>query len=64
MKEKETKNNEKIYEIYLLYLGKYLNFIEDDEKINQNENIIEECQFKTQLMQSGLVKKEKIRNIS
>ena len=64
MKEKETKNNEKIYEIYLLYLGKYLNFIEDDEKINQNENIIEECQFKTQLMQSGLVKEEKIKNIS
>jgi len=64
IKENVTNNNEKICEIYLLYLGKYLNFIVNDEKINQNENIIEESEFQTQFIKSGLVKEEKIQNIS
>ena len=64
VKENVTNNNENICEIYLLYLGKYLNFIENDEKLSQDENIIEESEFKIQLIKSGLVNEEKMRNTS
>ena len=54
----------KRYEIRLLYLGKYLNEIEDDKNIIINENKIPESEFKKQLTEFGLIKKEKIENIN
>ena len=56
--------NENIYEIKLLYLGKYLKEIENDKNITKNENKIPESEFKNQLSESGLVKKEIIQNIN
>ena len=64
IKEKELNKDEKFYEIYLFYLGKYLKHIESDEKIKMNENMISESEFKKQIIESGLIKKEKIQNIN
>ena len=50
IKEKELNKDEKIYEIYLFYLGKYLKHIESDEKIKMNENMISESEFKYKLL--------------
>ena len=62
---KEVYNgNENIYEIKLLYLGKYLKDIENDKNIIINENKIPDNEFKKQLYESGLIKKEKIQNIN
>ena len=63
---KEIKiDNEKRYEIRLLYLGKYLKNIENDkaliEKVN---NILPYSEFKKQLTEAGLIKKEKIEKIN
>ena len=63
---KEIKiDNEKRYEIRLLYLGKYLKNIENDkaliEKVN---NILPYSKFKNQLTEAGLIKKEKIEKIN
>ena len=54
----------KRYEIKLLYLGKYLKDIENDENIIANENKIPDSEFKKQLSEFGLIKKEKIENIN
>ena len=59
-----NKNEENIYEIKLLYLGKYLKEIENNESITKNENKIPESKFKNQLILSGLVKKEVIQDIN
>ena len=62
---KETKiGEEKRYEIKLLYLGKYLKEIENNENIINNENKIPVSEFKNQLSEFGLVKTEKIENIN
>ena len=63
---KEIKiDNEKRYEIRLLYLGKYLKNIENDkaliEKVN---NILPYSEFKKQLTEAGLIKKENIEKIN
>ena len=55
-----TIGKEKGYEIDLLYLGKYLNEIENDKKITLNEIKIPDSEFKKQLTKFGLIKKEKI----
>ena len=55
-------NNEKVYEIELLYLGKYLKDLENDKSLSLNENKLPDSEFKTQLIKSGLVEKEKIEN--
>ena len=55
---------EKIYEMRLLYLGKYLKDIENDKNITINENSIPDSEFKKQLIECGLIKKEKIENIN
>ena len=52
------------YEIHLLYLGKYLNEIENDSNLIMNENILPESSFKKQLSESGLIQKEILENIT
>ena len=56
-----TIGNEKRYEINLLYLGKYLKDIENDENIIINEKEIPDSEFKKQLIEVGLIKTEKIQ---
>ena len=53
---------EKRYEIKLLYLGKYLKEIEKNNNI-MNENKLPNSEFKKQLYEFGLIKKEKIEKI-
>ena len=55
-------NNEQVYEIELLYLGKYLKDLVDDKSLSLNGNKLPESEFKIQLINSGLIKKEKIEN--
>ena len=55
---------EKGYKIKLLYLGKYLEEIEDDNNIINKENKIPESEFKKQLIEFGLIKQEKIKNMN
>ena len=52
------------YEMRLLYLGKYLKDIENDKNIVINENNIPDSEFKKQLIECGLIKKEQIENIN
>ena len=60
---KEIKiGKEKRYEIKLLYLGKYLKEIENN--IINEENKIPESEFKKQLCEFGLIRKEKIEDIN
>ena len=62
---KEIKiNEEKVYEINLLYLGKYLNEFENNKNIIKKENQIPDSEFKKHLFEYGLVKKEKIEKIT
>ena len=56
--------NEKGYEIILLYLGKYLKDIENDKNITINENEIPDTEFKKQLCEVGLIEKGKIQKIN
>ena len=60
IKEVELRGEEG-YEIRLLYLGKYLKDIENDPNIIQDENDIPDSEFKKQLIEFGLIKKEKIK---
>ena len=55
---------EKGYEIQLLYLGKYLKDIEGDDNLVLNEIIIPETEFKKQLIDFGLIENEKIKTIN
>ena len=58
---KETNyNNEKIYEIKLLYLGKYIKEFQKDKTLIENEKTIPNSKFKKQLVEFGIIKKEKI----
>ena len=62
---KEIKiGKEKGYEIKLLYLGKYLKEIENKTNIINKENKIPNSEFKKQLCEFGLIKKEKIEDIN
>ena len=56
--------NEKGYEITLLYLCKYLKYIENDKNIIINEDKIPDTEFKKQLCEFGLIEKEKIQQIN
>ena len=56
--------NEKGYEIKLLYLGKYLKEIKKNKNLTINENKIPDSEFKKQLGEFGLIKKEKIEKIN
>jgi len=66
IKKIEEKNigKEKRYEITLLYLGKYLKEIENNKNIINKENKIPESEFKKLLCEVGLIKPEKIKDIS
>ena len=56
--------NEKGYEINLIYLDNYLKDIEGDKILIENKNEIIESEFKKQLCEVGLVKKEKIKKMN
>ena len=62
--EQIEKNNEIIYEIKLVYLGKYLKDIEDDDALISNEFSLPESEFATQLMVNGLIQKEILMNLN
>ena len=53
-------NNEKIYEIDLLYLGKYLKEIENTEENNCED--LPNTQFKKDIIKLGLIPENKIKN--
>ena len=55
---------EKVYEIKLFYLGKYLKEIEKDKNIIINGKAIPDSKFKTHLTDFGLIKKEKIEKLN
>ena len=55
-------NGETIYEIRLLYLGKYLKEIEKDVNIVEMENEIPDSEFKKQILELGLIDKNKVNN--
>ena len=52
-------NNEKVYEIKLLYLGTLLKDFENEKKTNFSNNILPDSEFKKQLIEFGLIGKEK-----
>ena len=58
----EKTKKEKIYEIKLLYLGKYLKDIENDQNIINNEKAIPDSEFKNEILKAGLIKPENIKN--
>ena len=62
--EEKYIGKEKVYEIKLLYLGKYLKDIENDNKLINNEIWIPDSKFKKHLEDFGLIKKEKIKKIN
>ena len=55
---------ETVYEITLIYLGKYLEEIEKDFNITPNKKLIPDSEFKTQLFQTGLIPEENIVNLN
>ena len=57
-------NGEKIYEIKLLYLGKYLKELENNKKLIEESNNIPNSEFKKQIIDFGLIKPDKIKNIN
>ena len=61
IKEIENENG-KMYEIRLFYLGKYLKEIEKDVNITEIENQIPDSEFKKQIIEFGLIDKDKISN--
>ena len=64
IKETTIIGNERGYEIRLLYLGKYLKDIAKDQNIVKNENKIPDTKFKKQLIEVGLIKKEKVEEVN
>ena len=62
--EEKYNGNEKYYEIKLLYLGKYLKDIENDNKLINNEILVPNSEFKKQLEDFGLIKKEILKKIN
>ena len=56
--------NEKIYEMKLSYLDKYIKEICNNKNIIINDNIIPDNVFKNLLSESGLIKKESLQKIN
>jgi len=54
---------EKVYEINLLYLGKYLKDIENDNNLINNDILIPNSEFKKQIEEFGLIKTENNQSI-
>ena len=61
IKEK-LKNNKIIFEIKLLYLGKYLNELRNNKNLVEIANEIPDNKFKKEILDSGLIQKENIKN--
>ena len=59
-----TFNSEKIYEINLLYLGKYLKKIENDNLLINKRTNLPESKFQEQMIEFGLIKQEKLKDIN
>ena len=59
--KKVMVNGENIFEIQLLYLGKYLKEIEKDNNIKEKGDLIPDSEFKKQIIEYGLIKHEKIK---
>ena len=59
-----NQGNEKLYEMKLSLIDRYIKEIYDDKNIIINENIIPDNEFKYQLSESGLIKKESLQNIT
>ena len=57
-------NNNNIYEIKLIYLGKYLTDIKNDYNITEYEKNIPSSDFKTKLLGTGLIPNEKISKLN
>ena len=57
-----TEDNNKIFEIKLLYLGKYLKEIRNNKNLVEMAKEIPESQFKNQILDLGLIKRENIQN--
>ena len=55
---------EKIYEIRLLYLGQYLKKIESSQDLINKTTNLPESKFKQQIIQFGLIKPEKLKDIN
>ena len=53
-----------IYEIKLLYLGKYLKDIEKDKNLVKKENKLPNSEFKKHILEFGLIKAEKVENMT
>ena len=56
--------SETLYEMRLLYLGKYLKDIENDKDLMLNTDKLPDSEFKKDLINCGLIQEEKIQNIS
>ena len=57
-------NNENVKKITLNYLGKYLKEFKKDEQLIAHEIILPDTDFKKNLKESGLVKKEEVTKIT
>ena len=58
----KLKNNKIIFEIKLLYLGKYLNELKNNKNLVEIANEIPDNKFKKEILDSGLIQKENIKN--
>ena len=58
----KLKDNKIIFEIKLLYLGKYLNELRNNKNLVEIANEIPDFKFKKEILDSGLIQKENIKN--
>jgi len=58
----KSDEDDKTFEVRLFYLGKYLKEIEKDVNIVEIENQLPDSEFKKQIIELGLIKKDKIKN--
>ena len=61
--QQKNINNEIMYEIKILYLGKYLKQFINNKIFIENENIIPNSEFKKEIIKFGLIKQENIKNV-
>ena len=57
-------NKENVYEIKLLYLDKYLGFIESDKNLIEQGEKLPDTQFKKQICDYGLINKNKVEKMN
>ena len=57
-------NKENVYEIKLLYLDKYLDFIESDKNLIEQGEKLPDTQFKKQICDYGLINKNKVEKMN